>query len=210
VTSGVDPAAHWETVYTEKSVEQRSWSEPTAAESMRLIQHSGVGRDRAILDVGGGASVLVRELRSAGYRDLTVIDISSAALAESAETDHQGGDGEPAVERIVADVRRWKPPRTFALWHDRAVFHFMVGDDDLAGYLRALYAGTGPGSHLVLATFSHSGPESCSGLPVRRWDSDQLAELLRGTFVPVEAASLVHLTPWGSEQPFTWTLFVRR
>ena len=208
-------SAHWESVYRNKDAIERSWTESTADASSELIASSGIAFTAPIVDVGGGASPLARDLVVRGHRDITVVDISESALAEARTTidrvvDDGTADPTGAVHWITADVRTWSPPRRYVLWHDRAVFHFMVTDHDREDYLRALHRGTDRGSFLVISTFGPEGPESCSGLPVRRWSAVQLEGLLGPTFAPLEAFARVHTTPWGNEQIFTHALFERR
>jgi ubiquinone/menaquinone biosynthesis C-methylase UbiE len=161
--------------------------------------------DAPIVDVGGGASGLARELLALGHSDITVIDISSRALERARE----GFEGADRVEWVVGDVREHDFGRRFALWHDRAVFHFMVSEEDRNAYLATLERSVEPGGHLVIATFGPEGPERCSGLPVRRYSTDELAATI-GDRVELESSQLeVHRTPSGATQQFLFAHLMR-
>ncbi|MGE5408701.1 MAG: class I SAM-dependent methyltransferase, partial [Syntrophothermus sp.] len=184
-----------------------SWTEPAPTTSLELIAEAAIPLDAAIIDVGGGASMLAGELLLAGYADVTVADISAAALARArSELGEAGG----RVRWIETDVRRADFGRAFALWHDRAVFHFMVSEEDRRAYLRTLGRSLAPGGHLVLATFGPEGPSECSGLPVRRYDAAAIAGLLGEEYELVSARLHEHRTPRGAAQQFVYAHLERR
>ena len=198
--------AHWDAAYEGKGAGSVSWFEPVPEASLSMIEGAGPEPTDAIVDVGGGASRLAAELVRRGYRDVTVADLAAAAL-RAAQEEHAA-----EAERIAwveADVRVHDFGREFDLWHDRAVFHFMVEEDDRAAYLANLRRSLRVGGHLVLATFGARGPTSCSGLPVRRYDAAAMADLLDGGFELVTEELVAHRTPSGNEQQFQYGLFAR-
>lgn len=202
-------AAHWDAAYGARAEEALSWFQARPEPSLGLIaQHAAPGA--AVLDLGGGASRLVDALAGAGYSDLTVLDLSQVALATAqARLGEQAG----AVQWICADVTVWRPERRYDLWHDRAVFHFLTEEADRAAYVRALLAALRPGGVAVICTFAPDGPEACSGLPVRRYSPEMLAETLEalapGAFRPIGAQAHAHETPAGRSQSFQVSLFRR-
>src|SRR2546421_10743849 len=131
----MDRKAHWESVYTTKAPDQVSWFRRSAELSLTMIRASGIANDAGLIDIGGGASVLVDELLAAGFRDVTVLDIAAPALAISQA---RLGTRARDVRWITADILSWIPPRRFALWHDRAVFHFLTGENERAAYREGL------------------------------------------------------------------------
>ncbi len=177
-----------------------SWYQPEPTVSMEMFYLLGVGSTTAIVDVGGGASLLTDRLIDRGFTDLSVLDISVAALDHCRD---RMGSGAP-VTLLRQDVLTWQPPRRFGLWHDRAVFHFLVDHEDRDRYLRVMGEALAPGSAVVLATFAEDGPESCSGLPVARYPADRLSAALGRGFDVVAARREIHTTPSGTVQPFTW------
>lgn len=193
-------ASHWDAAYAQGDT-TRSWYQPQAAASLRLLDQSGVRLQDAVVDVGGGASVLVDDLVRRGHRDLTVVDLSDEAL-RIART--RLGAAASGVTWVTADVRTWRPTRTYAVWHDRAVFHFLTSAADRAAYCRALRAATSVGSLVLVATFALSGPEQCSGLPVARYDAAGLLAELGSGLELVADLTATHVTPWGTGQDFTW------
>jgi hypothetical protein len=167
--------------------------------SLALIDRLGVPQAAPIIDVGGGASLLVDELLARGYTDLTVLDVSPKALSIARQ---RLGDSAP-VRWLCEDITTWQPKRRYGLWHDRAVFHFLTDPGERGQYLRALHEAIGLRGAVIMATFAVDGPEKCSGLSVARYDTGELERLLDG-FRLVVSSREEHLTPGGAVQPFTW------
>jgi SAM-dependent methyltransferase len=201
-----DRTAHWEGVYASKAENEVSWFQENPATSLDMIKSANPSPGAAIIDVGGGASRLVDALLSNGYRSIAVLDLSAKAL-ESARA-RLGADAE-GVDWIVADVTRWKPARSYDVWHDRAAFHFLTDPADRAAYLDRLRAALSPNGQAIIASFALDGPEKCSGLPVQRYDHATLAHELGPSFRLVETRTERHRTPWNSEQSFQFSRFAR-
>ncbi len=199
---------YWDERYRATAPEERSWTEDEPLESLALLDALGIASDAAVVDVGGGASRLVDALLARGFVDLTVLDVAASALAEAR---NRIGDPGPAarVEWVVADVTTWSPTRAYRVWHDRAVFHFLTEPSRREDYAQVLLRATDVGSVAVIATFAPDGPETCSGLPVERYDAEALATAIGPRFALVRAERVVHTTPWGSTQPFTWVALRR-
>lgn len=198
--------AHWEEVYTSKHETDVSWFQDKSAPSLELIEQAG-GSDSSIIDIGGGASRLADGLLEGGFRHLTVLDISAAALDLAAL---RLGRRASEVRWIVADVTEWEPFRCFDIWHDRAAFHFLVDPVDRAAYVARLKAALVPGGHAIIATFAADGPDTCSGLPVLRYDAAGLATELGAEFTLVESRLHDHVTPWNSSQRFQFSVFQKQ
>jgi SAM-dependent methyltransferase len=201
------PQRHWERAWTAKAPDEVSWFEAVPATSLKLIESAGVGTDAPIIDVGGGASRLAGELHRRGHTDVTVADVSPAALEEARS---QLGPEAGAIQWVEADVRDHDFGRRFDLWHDRALLHFMVDPLDRAAYVRTLERSLRRGGFALLATFGPDGPTQCSGLEVRRHAAGDLAALLGSDYEPLENRLVVHTTPTGTEQQFQYALFRRR
>ncbi len=198
--------AHWQAVYTGKGETGVSWFEAEPAVSLALIELVRTPPEAAVINVGGGASRLVDRLLARGFADVTVLDLSAAALA--AARDRLGEPGR-RVQWIVADATSWEPPRRYALWHDRAALHFLTDPADRAAYVARLLQALVPGGHAIIGSFAPDGPEKCSGLPVVRYDADSLAETLGPGFVLIDSRRHVHRTPSGTEQRFHFGTFRR-
>jgi SAM-dependent methyltransferase len=197
---------HWDEVYSTRAEDQVSWYQADPEPSVELVTAAAdgsAGKGTAIIDAGGGTSQLAHLLAAAGYTDVTVADVSAAALA--AARARPGGD---RIAWVQADLLGWRPQRTYQVWHDRAVFHFLTSPRDRAAYLATLRAALPGGGTVILATFAADGPEYCSGLPVARYaPADLAAELTRayGDAVSITGRrSQQHRTPAGTVQPFTW------
>lgn len=199
-------AGQWDEVWAAKAPDEVSWFQPSPLLSLELIEATGVPNTSRVVDVGGGACTLVDHLLDRGYDDVWVVDIAEAPLTVA-----RCRCGDPTcVHWVVANVLDWRPESPFDVWHDRAVFHFMVDDGDRARYLETLRAGVAPGGHVVIATFALDGPGSCSGLPVARYDPEGLSAELGPDFEPVEFRREEHRTPAGTVQAFQYGRFVRR
>jgi SAM-dependent methyltransferase len=203
----IDRKKHWQKVYESKTEDQMSWFQPRPEMSLRLIRETGVSPGARIIDIGGGASRLIDCLLDAGYCRLGVLDITDGGLAISR---NRLGPRAAEVEWIVSDVERYKPENSWDVWHDRAVFHFLVGEPLRAKYKRALEQALSPKGHVVLATFGSRGPERCSGLPVRRYSAEALSAELGSSFALRESLIEYHRTPSGTVQEFLYSRFQRR
>jgi len=171
-----------------------------------LIGAVAPARDGAIVDIGGGASLLVDCLLDRGYTQVMVVDVSEAALKVARARLGARGD---VVTWVAADARYVRLPTQVDLWHDRAVFHFLTEEADRQPYLDSVRSALRVGGHLILATFALNGPERCSGLPVRRYDPDSMGEFLGPDFELVQSLEREHVTPGGSSQMFTYVVFRR-
>lgn len=156
--------------------------------------------------MGAGASALVIELARSGYSSVDAVDVSSAGLEQLARL--LGSDADK-VRRVCADVREVRFDGPIDVWHDRATFHFLRSADDQAAYVQRVSEAVAPGGHVVLATFSESGPEQCSGLPVARHSVGALCEIFGELFELIDSFESCHTTPWGAGQSFTHVLFRR-
>lgn len=197
-----DLATHWSRLYRGKRAAELSWYEPHPRRSLELIRETAVPADAPILDVGGGASLLVDELLTLGYSDLTVLDLAPEALAQSRS---RLGPAAERVSWIATDVTRFQLPRRYAVWHDRAVLHFLLDVQEQDQYVRVLREGLMPSGHLVLATFGPAGPTQCSGLPVHRYSLETLSALLGPAFELRNSGVEDHRTPTGVVQQFLYT-----
>lgn len=205
---------HWNAVYQSRNDTEVSWFDPDASETCAIVTGLIAPGD-PVIDIGAGASRLVDRLLAEGFGPVDVLDVSEAALA--VQKQRLG----PLAERvgwIAADVTQWVPHGTWALWHDRAVFHFITEDEDRTAYVRTLARALQPGGHAVLSTFADDGPETCSGLPVVRYAPEDLARTFDalapgafapGAFAPVSGARHVHRTPTGGKQSFQTSVFRR-
>jgi len=198
------PMGHWDKVYREKSETEVSWFQAKPTKSLDFIARSELTKSSPIIDIGGGASRLIDHLLNDGYTDLTVLDIAEPALAQSKA---RLTDNAAVINWIVNDITTWVPPRIYDLWHDRAVFHFLTGQQARDEYKRALTAATHSGSNIIIATFALNGPDRCSGLPVVRYSPQSLAAEFGDQFALIDHMTTGHRTPGGGEQAFQYSRF---
>ncbi len=193
--------AHWENVYETKSPLEVSWYQKTPALSLELIDNANLKKDASIIDVGGGTSVLVDNLYNQGYTNLAVLDISKKALEHAQQ---RLGNAAQQIHWYEADITEFDSPQTFDLWHDRAVFHFLIQAADRQSYIKNLKAALKPNGHLIVAAFAIGGSEKCSGLDIVQYDANKLLNELGKSFELLEQHSELHLTPAHKEQAFSF------
>jgi len=196
-------AEHWDDRYATVGATAVSWFQVDPAISLELIG-SVAGATASVVDVGGGASVLVDRLLDRGHRDLTVVDLSQQALAAARDR-----VGEAPVTWVVTDIRDWQPDRTYDVWHDRAAYHFLTDPDEQQHYWHLVHDSVAPGGHVVIATFADDGPTMCSGLPVAQYDEAGLASAMGERFTVLGSRREQHVTPSGGTQSFVWVLAQR-
>jgi len=202
----VDRHQHWETVYSNKTADRVSWYQQHAASSLRLIE-SCADKDAHIIDVGGGASVLVDDLLDAGLHNVSVLDLAESALAASRA---RLGARAQSVQWIAADITRAElPAARYDVWHDRAVFHFLTDPADRARYVEQVLKSVKPGGHVIVAAFGPGGPLQCAGLDVVRYAPDALHTEFGGPFRLLGHETEIHHTPSGQEQEFVYCYCVR-
>lgn len=198
---------HWEQIYHDKSPLEVSWYQKEPNLSLQLIANTGVKSNAPIIDVGGGASVLVDRLLDLGYTDLTVLDISAEALQEA-----QARLGQQAarVKWLETDITEFVPSRDYGLWHDRAVFHFLTEAGDRRRYVQVMNRSLQPQGHVIIAAFAVGGPTQCSGLDIVQYDAEKLAGELGENYELWEQDQELHITPANKEQRFGYFRFKKR
>lgn len=193
---------HWDNVYSTKSPDGVSWFRPHLDRSLAFLENARIGQSAHVIDVGGGASTLVDDLLDRGYSNVSVLDLSEAAL-EAARA--RLGRRASRVEWICADVTEVRlPEKAYDFWHDRAVFHFLRDPLARSRYVDAVRRSLKPGGHIVVATFGPHGPEKCSGLEVLRFSPEGLHAEFGPAFWKIASTIEVHTTPWGTEQEFVY------
>jgi SAM-dependent methyltransferase len=196
-----DRKQHWENVYQQKSPHEVSWFQENPSLSLQLIQRCAIAKDAALIDVGGGASTLVDKLNNEGYTNITVLDVSEHALDHSKA---RLADKAKTVEWFAQDITCFEPPHKFALWHDRAVFHFLTSQADRQKYIDVLKQALEPGGFVIIMAFATDGPVKCSGLDVVQYDAEKLMAELGPGFDLLETGHDVHDTPTGNQQKFAY------
>ncbi len=193
---------HWEKVYTTKAVDEVSWFQAHAGLSLKLIRDAGVPLTASVIDVGGGASTLVDDLIAEGFENNTVLDLSAAALSRAQA---RLADRAAAVTWLEADILEIDlAAHAYDVWHDRAVFHFLVTARERRAYVQKVLRAVKPGGLVIVATFAEDGPNQCSGLSVRRYAPDELHAEFGDPFLLLGHQKESHRTPGGAEQAFVY------
>ncbi len=202
----MDKTQHWQQVYQTKSSADVSWFQSVPQQSLDFIKGFNLGKDAAIIDVGGGDSLLVEELLKLGYTNITVLDISAAAI-EKAKA--RLGDAAVNIKWIVSDILDFTPAEKYHCWHDRATFHFLTSTADTEKYVQIANGAIAENGKIVVATFSTEGPLKCSGLPVKQYSESLLSQTLQRWFKKIRCITTDHLTPFNTIQNFIFCSFTK-
>lgn len=197
---------HWEKVYSTKSTTEVSWYQQYPDISLQLIEFAHIEKNQAIIDVGGGASVLVDCLLNQGFTNISVLDISHSALAHAKQ---RLGEKSAQIQWIEGDVTDFTTDSQFSLWHDRAVFHFLTQAEDRQAYVNNLKKQVVTNGHVIIATFSLEGPKQCSGLEIVQYDDILIANELGKSFSLQKTVSELHKTPSQKIQAFSYFYFIK-
>jgi len=202
---------HWNKIYSSNDIRGLGWYEETPAPSIKLLSKCDIGKEAAILDVGAGATTLIDYLISDGYTNITAADISEAAIGKLKE--RLGEEKSALVKWIVDDISQPEhisQLRDVALWHDRAVLHFLLEESQRQTYFSTLKKVVKKDGYAIIAAFSMAGAKKCSGLDVVNYDCNMLSERLGDNFELIEAFDYVYHTPSGNARPYIYTLFRKK
>ncbi|THH35591.1 class I SAM-dependent methyltransferase [Neolewinella litorea] len=199
-----DRTRHWDQIYRTKKLEDVSWYQPDPVTSLAFVEELKIGPEARVIDIGGGDSLLVDRLLDRGYRNLSVLDISAAAINRAKE---RLGERAAAVEWIVADAADFHPTERYDFWHDRAAFHFLTDEEEIERYLATARESLVPGGALVIGTFSEQGPDKCSGIRVKQYSQDSMTRRLSASFEKIKCIQVDHRTPAATLQNFVFCSF---
>ena len=202
--SNIDRKAHWENIYQTKQLNEVSWYQPLPETSLQFIEESKLPYSAKIIDVGGGDSYLVDHLLEKGYQDITVLDISEAAIERAKQ---RLGESASRVTWIVADASQFEPTTQYDFWHDRAAFHFLTDEAEIAHYIQTAHHAINPNGVLLIGTFSEEGPKKCSGIEIKQYSEQSLLASLSHLFNKIKCVTIDHHTPFDTVQNFIFCSF---
>ena len=188
-------------------MEEVSWFQQNPSTSLEMIREVELPKTAKIIDVGGGDSFLIDHLLELGYGNLSVLDISGAAIQKAKQRLDQQAS---LVNWIEEDITLFKPTQQYDLWHDRAAFHFLTDDDSVRYYLDLLNNFLNQGAFVILGTFSEDGPQKCSGLKVKQYSEQSMSALLEPSFESMSSQIVAHQTPFNSVQEFIFCTFRKK
>jgi len=193
---------HWETVYETKQPNEVSWTQENPKTSLDFIHETHIGKSAKIIDVGGGDSKLVDFLLKEGYKNITVLDISSKALERAKKRLGKNAD---KVNWIVTDITEFKPETTYDIWHDRATFHFLTTPEQIKTYVEITEKWVT--DFLIVGAFSENGPKKCSGLEIKQYSEMEMENQFSNSFKKLKCIAEDHITPFETTQNFTFCVF---
>ena len=199
-----DRKKHWENIYQTKELKDVSWFQPTPETSLDFFKQFKVPTTAKVIDIGGGDSFLVDNLLDLGYQDISVLDISAAAIDRAKQ---RLGDKAKNVKWIVADAATFKPTEKYDFWHDRAAFHFLTDEQEISNYLQTAQESINPTGILVIGTFSEQGPKKCSGIEIKQYSETTMTDQLKKFFEKIKCITVDHLTPFDTIQNFVFCSF---
>ena len=195
--------AHWENIYSTKSLNEVSWYQPTPETSLDFIKKLNLPKDASIIDIGGGDSFLVDNLLALGYTNISVLDISEKAIERAKE---RLGNNSTKVKWIVSDIATFNPTEKYDLWHDRAAFHFLTNLKEINHYTKIITQSLSLNGYVILGTFSKNGPLKCSGIEITQYNTEDLITTFRDLRL-IESKAIEHSTPFDTTQNFTFACF---
>lgn len=198
---------HWENIYENKPLETVSWYQPNPKTSLNFISQFNLAKTAKIIDIGGGDSFFVDHLLDLGYQDITVLDISNAAI-ERAKT--RLGNNASKVKWIVADASEFQPTEQYGFWHDRAAFHFLTDEKEVGNYIKITNKAISENGIMVIGTFSEQGPKKCSGIDIRQYSESTMTDLFQTNFEKIECITVDHKTPFDTIQNFVFCSFRKK
>ena len=199
-----DRKKHWENIYQTKELKDVSWYQPKPETSLNYFNQFNVPLTAKIIDMGGGDSFLVDHLLDLNYQDITVLDVSEAAI-ERAKA--RLGEKAKSVKWIVEDASNFSPVEKYDFWHDRAAFHFLTREEEVANYLKAAQQAINPDGIMVIGTFSEQGPTKCSGIEIQQYSEERMQELMSTGFQKIDCITVDHQTPFDTTQNFIFCSF---
>lgn len=198
---------HWENVFSQKQQNEVSWYQPVPKASIEFFEANNVSKDAKIIDVGSGDSYFIDYLIDKGYKNIYALDISENALNR---LKNRLGEKAQSVHWIVSDVLDFKADTHFDYWHDRAAFHFLSDPNDVNKYISITDEYINKNGKMMVATFSDSGPLKCSGINIKQYSKDELAEQFAKLFEKIKCVDETHPTPFNTTQNFTFCSFVKK
>ena len=195
---------HWEKVYSTKELREVSWYQPNPKASLDFIAGFNLPKDASIIDIGGGDSFLTDRLLESGFTNITVLDISEAAINRARQ---RLGNRAGMIKWIVSDVTEFTPMDSYDFWHDRATFHFLTTTEEIEKYISIAAKAVKENGKMLIGTFSENGPEQCSGLQVKQYNEETLVSLIRNWFTKIRCIHTDHITPFNSVQNFLFCSF---
>ena len=195
---------HWDKIYSHKQPNEVSWTQEVPTTSLDFIHSFALPKTAKIIDVGGGDSKLVDYLLEEGFENITVLDISTKALDKAKQ---RLGDKAKKINWVVSDITKYKPAISFDLWHDRATFHFLTTNNQVAKYMNI--ARSSVSGFLTIGTFSNNGPAKCSGLAIKKYSEEKLTAELQNGFDKIRCITEDHVTPFNTRQNFLFCSFKR-
>lgn len=199
-----DRKKHWEKIYQTKELKDVSWFQPTPETSLEFFKQFNIPHTAKIIDIGGGDSLLVDHLLGMGYQDITVLDISEAAVNKAKQ---RIGDNANKIKWVVSDILDFRPAEKYDFWHDRAAFHFLTDEKEISNYLDTARKCISPAGVLVIGTFSEKGPEKCSGIKIKQYSEESMTDRLKKYFEKIKCITIDHTTPFDTIQNFVFCSF---
>lgn len=199
-----DRKKHWENIYQTKELKEVSWFQPTPETSLDFFKQLNVPATAKIIDIGGGDSLLVDHLLDLDYQNISVLDISAAAIDRAKQ---RLGERANKVKWIIADAANFKPLEKYDFWHDRAAFHFLTDEQEISNYLETAQLSINPEGILVIGTFSEQGPKECSGIEIKQYSETTMTNRLKKFFEKIKCITVDHKTPSGTIQNFVFCSF---
>ena len=198
---------HWEKVFATKQETEVSWYQQKPQTSINFFIENNISKDAKIIDIGGGDSYLIDNLLEMGFINLFLLDISSNAIER---IKNRLGAKSEKITFIVSDILDFQPEINFDVWHDRASFHFLTSEKDIAIYKNLVTNSVVKDGFLFLGTFSENGPLRCSGLEITQYSEAKFETIFGSDFVKINCFEENHQTPFDTTQNFIFCNYKKK
>ena len=198
---------HWEKVFATKQETEVSWYQQKPETSLEFFTKNNIPKDAKIIDIGGGDSHLIDYLLEMGFSNLFLLDISENAIERIKK---RLGDKAYQVTFIVSDILDFQPETKFDVWHDRASFHFLTNEAEIAKYKAIVTNSMNENGYLFMGTFSENGPLKCSGLEITQYSEEKFERIFGNDFEKVNCFTENHQTPFDTVQNFIFCTFKKK
>ncbi|MBX2930949.1 MAG: class I SAM-dependent methyltransferase [Chitinophagaceae bacterium] len=199
-----DRKKHWENIYQTKQLNEVSWYQPKPQTSINIIEQFNLPKTANIIDIGGGDSFLIDYLLNNGYQNIAVLDIAETAIEKAKK---RLGTKATKATWLVTDITDFKPTEKYDFWHDRAAFHFLTNETDIATYVQLVSENIQPNGIMTIATFSEKGPLKCSGIFIKQYSEETLTKTFEKDFDKIQCFTIDHQTPFNTTQNFLFGSF---
>ena len=189
---------HWDEIFRTKDYTQVLWHQNNPDKSLELIKKYATTESR-IIDAGCGASFLTDRLVAEDFKHLTLLDTAQSSL-DIVKQRLNNKD----ICYVCNDILEFTTNNPYDIWHDRAVFHFLLSKKERERYFQLLLKLLKPKAKAILSTFRTDGPLQCAGLDIMQYNHEKMCNELPIGLRLIESEKYDHQTPKETIQEYIY------